>query len=620
MWNWKVKLMKNRYIPLQTASIIALAALVAMPAAADNRAGGALSADVIQKQITYLASDELRGRGSGEPGNEKAARFIAEEFRHAGLKPLGTGAQRDPNAAMDGSGYFQPFRFIAGRAVGHGCRLQAEFKGSWHGYQAGHDFEPSSISGGGSAEGEVVFAGFGIRAPDAKHDDYAGLAVKGKIVLLLAGNPKDDPHSPLAEFSGIRRKALTARELGAAAVLVVSPVKSDAQGSPGTEFFDASDAGLPVLKLKHNIATDWLSTAGKSLGDLERQANDEKSVSTPAGISVRLAADVKKVEKVTANVVGMLEGSDPALKNEYVIIGAHLDHLGMGGPGSLDRSNKPAIHHGADDNASGSAGVMSLAHWFGSRAEKPKRSLIFMCFSGEELGLFGSDFYAKHAIIPIEKTAAMINMDMIGRLRENKLIVIGSGTAKEWDGLLTEANRSAGFQLARSEDGFGASDQQSFYSKNVPVLFFFTGSHSDYHTSTDTADKINAEGEVKVLAMVAYCMETIANSPERPTFQKIDVPTPGGSPGFRVYFGSIPDYAAQVVGVQLNGVREKSPAAKAGLKAGDIIVKFGDTTVKGIQDYTLALQNYKPGDEVDVVVQRGGQTLTLHARLIARPE
>jgi aminopeptidase YwaD len=263
---------------------------------------------------------------------------------------------------------------------------------------------------------------------------------------------------------------------------------------------------------------------------------------------------------------------------------------------------------------------MALARWFGARPEKPKRSLIFMCFSGEELGLLGSDYYAKHPIIPIEKTAAMVNMDMIGRLRENKLIVIGSGTAKEWDALLTDANRSAGFTLARSDDGFGASDQQSFYSKNVPVLFFFTGSLSDYHNSTDTADKINAEGEVKVLTMVAACTETIANAPTRPTFQKINVPTPGGSPGFRVYFGSIPDYAAQVEGVQLNGVREKSPAAKAGLKAGDIIVKFGKTTVKGIQDYTLALQDYTPGDEVDIIVKRGVETLTLHAKLAARPE
>ncbi len=612
--------MKHRNSALIRLSAILLASLAGSPSLADNRAGSGLSAEVIRKQVAYLASDELKGRGSGEPGNEKAARFVADEFRSAGLKPAGTSAQRDAGAPMDGSGYYQPFRFVAGRAVGRNNKLQAQLQGTWHGYKSGQEFEASSVSGAGVAEGELVFAGFGIRAPSANHDDYAGVDVKGRIVMLLAGNPKDDPHSPLSEFAGIRRKALTARELGAAAVLVVPAAKSDAQGTPATNFSDASDAGLPVLRLKRSVASAWLEGAGKSLSDLERQANDEKPVSTATSISVRLAADVKKVEKVTANVIGVLEGSDPALKNEYLVIGAHLDHLGMGGSGSLDRSSKPAIHHGADDNASGTAGVMALARWFASRGDRPKRSLVFMCFSGEELGLFGSDFYAKHPIIPIDRTAAMINMDMIGRLRENKLIVIGSGTAKEWDSLLTDANRSSGFQLARSDDGFGASDQQSFYSKNVPVLFFFTGSHAEYHTSADTVDKINAEGEVKVLAMVADCAEKIADMPVRPAFQKINVPSPGGSPGFRVYFGSIPDYAAQVEGVQLNGVREKSPAAKAGLKAGDIIVKFGDTTVKSVQDYTLALQNYKPGDEVDIVVQRGGQTLTLHAKLAARPE
>ena len=214
----------------------------------------------------------------------------------------------------------------------------------------------------------------------------------------------------------------------------------------------------------------------------------------------------------------------------------------------------------------------------------------------------------------------MINMDMVGRLRDNKLIAIGSGTAKEWDPLLDSLNRTAGFTLSRSMDGFGASDQQSFYNKNIPVLFFFTGSHAQYHTPEDTIDLINAPGEAKVLALVAECAERIADSPDRPTYQKVSVTGGGGSPGFRVYFGSIPDYAAMVEGVQLNGVREGSPADKAGLKAGDIIVKFGDLTVKSVQDYTVALSGHKPGDVVKVVVQRGKETLTLTATLAARPE
>jgi hypothetical protein len=272
---------------------------------------------------------------------------------------------------------------------------------------------------------------------------------------------------------------------------------------------------------------------------------------------------------------------------------------------------------------------MELARYFGTPSgratsgapARPKRSLIFICFSGEELGLFGSEHYVKHPIEPLAQTAAMLNMDMIGRLRDNKLIVIGTGTAKEWDSLLDETNRTAGFALAKSESGFGASDQQSFYTANIPVLFFFTGTHSDYHTPTDTADKINAEGESRVLQLVAACAEQVANAPGRPTFQHITAPDrTAPSRGFRVYFGSVPDYAANVEGVQLNGVREGSPAEKAGLKAGDIIIKFGDRTIKNVYDYTYALQDHKPGDVVDVVVKRSGAQVILQVTLIARPE
>ncbi len=257
---------RTERLPASLFAALALAALAAVPALArDGRDRLAFSADLIQKQIAYLASDELRGRGSGEPGNEKAAQFIAQEFARAGLKPLGTGKQRDPSASMDGSGYYQPFRFVAGRVVGKGNFLETEVGGKTQQYRTGQDFEPSGVSGGGKAAGEILFVGYGIRAPQANHDDYAGLDVKGKVVLLLAGNPNNDPHSALAEHSDIRRKALTARELGAPAVLVILPKNSDAQGPSRFEFADASDAGLPVLRIRHTIAENWLQAAGKDL-------------------------------------------------------------------------------------------------------------------------------------------------------------------------------------------------------------------------------------------------------------------------------------------------------------------------------------------------------------------
>jgi aminopeptidase YwaD len=624
---------------------VLLGALLTSPSlAADGVGRHALSPESIKAEITYLASDPLKGRLTGEPGNEMAARYIAQEFARDGLKPLGTARQRDPNVPLDGSGYYQPFTFIAGRAVGKGCSLEfgresragsgdiassAFHPTGWQKMRLHEDYEISGISGGGNAVGELVFVGYGIRAPQANHDDYANLDIKGKVVLLLSGSPKEDPHSPLADFADVRRKALAARELGAAAIIVVLPTSATTFPHPRFEFADASDTGLPVLRMRRNTAVELLKANHLDLAGLVADADAEKFVSADTHCAVRLTADVHKVTKVSANIVGMIEGSDPTLKNETVVIGAHMDHWGMGGPGSLAKSDAPAIHHGADDNASGTAGVMELARYFGtpsgrdaaSAPVRPKRSLVFICFSGEELGLFGSDHYVKHPVVPLAQTVAMLNMDMVGRLRDNKLIVIGSGTAKEWDSLLEETNRTAGFALAKSESGFGASDQQSFYTQNVPVLFFFPGTHSDYHTPTDTADKINAEGEAHVLQLVAACAEEIADNPVRPTFQRIKTSEQNAaSRGFRVYFGSVPDYAANVVGVQLNGVREGSPAEKGGLKAGDIIVKFGDRTIKNVYDYTYALQDHKPGDVVDVVVKRGGETVTLQVTLTARPE
>lgn len=589
-----------------------------------DRATPSFSAEAIQAQINYLASNELRGRESGTPGNETAARFIAAEFKKYGLKPIGAGKQKDETAKADGSGYFQPFRFLAGRAIGKNSLLEVTLNGKAERFRANQDFEPSAVSESGKAEGSLVFAGYGIHAPQENHDDYAGLDVKGKVVLLLAGGPTNLPD----RLSNIYKKAIDARDLGASAVLVVLPKNSDVQGNGAPGLGDPASASIPVLRVKYVLAEEWLKAAGKDLGTLQMNANDQQIVSADLNIPARVAADVRKIERVSANIVGLIEGSDPVLKKEYVVIGAHMDHLGMGGPGSLDRSGKPAIHPGADDNASGTSGILQLAAAFGKPAGSPgvptspfKRSVVLICFSGEEKGLLGSAHYTQDPILPLDKTVAMLNMDMVGRLRDDKLVIIGSGTAKEWPELLQETNRETGFKLSFNESGFGGSDHQSFYLKNIPVLFFFTDTHKEYHTPQDTADTVNSAGEARVLRMVAACAEKIADAPERPTFQQVKTADRNApSRGFRVYFGSIPDYASNVEGVLLNGTREGSPAEKAGLKAGDILIKFGEKTVKNIQDYALALQDYKPGDTVHVVVKRGDRTLTLVVTLEARKE
>lgn len=580
---------------------------------AGSAAPARIDESLLRGRIELLASDALAGRASGTPGNEQAARALARAFRSAGLKPIGTSRQVEPGAALDGSGYFQPFDFTAGLARGSGNALEAEFAGRKVAYAVDTEFEPAGISGSGRAEGALFFAGYGIQSKDPARDDFQNADVRGKVLLLLAGWPDNDPRSPLAEFAGIHRKAIVARDRGAAAMLLVLPADSRPPSVGAEE--GIADEGLPIFLVRRSVAQEWLSSAGRSLGEVET-ALAHAPAAFPLPVKVRLSANVEKVRKPTANVVGLLEGSDPALRDEVVVIGAHFDHLGMGGASSLSESREPAVHHGADDNASGAAGVAALAEEF-SAGPRPRRSLLFIAFTGEELGLLGSSWYVKHPAVPLARTVAMINMDMIGRLRDGKLTVIGSGTSPAWDALLDAVNSEAKLQLARTAGGFGASDQQSFYAAKVPVLFFFTGVHADYHRPSDTADKINIEGEARVLEFVASCARRIGDGPERPAYREGAAGPSPGATSFKVFLGTIPDYSVEAEGVQLSGVREGSPAQKAGLAAGDVIVKFGDQSVRNVEDYAVALGGHRPGDVVPIVVRRAGRTLTLTATLEA---
>jgi hypothetical protein len=547
----------------------------------------------LQPHIAYLASDKLQGRGSGEKGNEIAAAYIANAFKKTKLKPVGTGKANDPDAKLDGSGYFQPFRFPAGVAKGSDNRLQATWPGGTKRYSNGNEFEVHPLSGKGKASGEVVFVGYG------RTEDYAAVDAKGKVVLALAGSPAGAAGPANITIPG---KAAIARDKGAVAVVVIpttdDPLRFDSTGSN-------ADVGLPLVLVRRNIAEAWLKAVDKGL--------DAAPSATP--LRITLTTDVERVTKVTANVLGLLEGSDPTLKNEIIVVGAHMDHLGMGGVHSLDSSGKPAIHHGADDNASGTAGVLALAEYFAKQKTRPKRSILFMAFSGEELGLLGSAHYVKNPVLPLDKTVAMVNMDMIGRMQNNRLTVIGTGTSPAWNSLVDELNTGAKFELGRNESGFGGSDHQSFYNAKVPVLFFFTGLHADYHRPSDTAEKINTADAARVVTFVAQATDRIATMPERPAYQQVTTATAPQRSVARASLGSIPEYGGNVVGVLLGGVREGSPAEKAGLKAGDIIIQFGERTIRNIEEYTAALGEAKPGDVVKIVVKRGNETVTLTATL-----
>jgi hypothetical protein len=319
----------------------------------------------------------------------------------------------------------------------------------------------------------------------------------------------------------------------------------------------------------------------------------------------------------TQNVVALLPGRDPTLREQFVIVGAHFDHLGTSTEGALDPDDRTAVRLGADDNASGTAAVMELARLF-ARAPA-RRSIIFANFTGEEEGLLGSQYLVEHLPVTLDSVDAMLNFDMVGRLRNDRLIVYGVATAKELPALLDSANNATSrLHIAAQGDGYGPSDQTSFYARGIPVLHFFTDLHDDYHRATDVASKIDAAGEARVVAVAAAVLRAIADRPERLTYVNVPAPvqTMPREGGSEVYLGSIPDMGgSDTPGLKLAGVRAGTPADVAGLKAGDVVVEFGGQPVKDLYEYSNALYSHKPGDEVDIVVLRDGKRLTLHARL-----
>jgi aminopeptidase YwaD len=321
----------------------------------------------------------------------------------------------------------------------------------------------------------------------------------------------------------------------------------------------------------------------------------------------------------TQNVVALLRGRDPVLRDEYVVIGAHFDHLGRSSTFAQDPEAGDAIRNGADDNASGTAAVLDLARLLAPNP--PRRSVIFVNFSAEELGVLGSAWFVNHPPVPIDRIVAMINFDMVGRLRNDKLIVYGTATATELKGILDSANAAAGSAMLRvtgGGDGYGPSDQSSFYAKDIPVLHFFTDLHDDYHRATDDADKINASGEARVVDLALRVARAVGDRPARLTFVRIAPPVRTGmtEEGRQTYLGTVPDMgASETKGLRLTGVRAGSPADLGGLKAGDVIVELGGAPVKDLYSYSDALYAHKPGDVVKIVVMRGGDRLELTVTL-----
>jgi len=593
-----------------------LSSLVALPTARPPaEVVSDLSAARYFEQVKFLSSDEMKGRGDGSPELDKAADYIASQFRTFGLRPMG-----------DDNTYFQKFQLTTGAVLGPNNELEV----NGDKLKINQDFVPIAFSDTASFDGALVFVGYGITAPELHYDDYEGISANGKIVVVLRHEPQEsDPHSPFEGTNFTRHasfvnKAINAKQHGAQGIVFITDLNhEDEQVGSATRTEETDDLGIPAVHAKRAPLLGLFKAAGKDVAAIQKKIDSDlkpQSFDLPDS-RVHISTDVVRTRKTVRNVLAGIPGSDPALKNEWVVVGAHYDHLGLGDRNSLAPSQIGQIHHGADDNASGTSGVLEIARLAAKNKSQWKRSVLLITFAGEELGLLGSSQFVNHPTVPLNNVIGMINMDMIGRINNVRLFVGGVGTSPNFKAWLEEFNQTLHLQLDYSDSGYGASDHMSFNSKKIPVLFFFSGFHTDYHKPTDTYDKINAAGAVKVLSLVYMMADRMGSEPKRLEYTEVQQPTPasaGSGGGYGPYFGSVPDFRDDLKGVLFADVQNNSPAAKAGLKQGDLLVEFDGKPVQNLYDFTYALRSKKVGDIVPVVVKRNGQDVKVNVTLEAR--
>jgi hypothetical protein len=670
-----------------------LVALAVSTAGAAAKAENAAQSEArLRQSVTYLASDELEGRGVGTEGLNKAADFLDGQFADAGLR----------TDLFQGSP-FQEFEITVASELGPASQNRLTLLGPAAGdgpvkrisLKLNETFTPLAIGGTGKFEAPLVFVGYGITAKNLKrgeeplvYDDYAQIDVRDKVVIIVRKEPQQkDAASPFdgarfSEHASFDRKVTNANEHGAAAVIFVNDAVEvakqrealpqalqDSLGklaelrdklsktSPADESYaklaeeaadeakqaaesgrgvaaqgdvllDFAGAGpssrrnLPVYFCTRTTIDEVLQAAGRpDLTTVERQIDGDlvpRSCELP-GWRAQGETNLVESKAKVKNVIAVLDGSGPQA-NETIVIGAHYDHLGYGGAGSLAPWTAE-IHNGADDNASGTAVLLEIARRLATAAEKPNRRLVFIAFTGEERGLLGSAFYTRQPRFPLENTVAMFNLDMVGRLRDDNLAIYGTGTAKEFDPLVQRLAHEYGFKLSKHAGGFGPSDHNSFYAKKIPVLHLFTGNHSDYHRPSDDSDKLNITGMRRIADFMVDVVRATDAGHERPTYVEIrrveqlaDAPE-----GDRPSFGSMPAYPNPAPdGVLLEAVMEGTPADKAGIKGGDVLTKFGDSKITVLEDFESALRKHKPGDKVKVVVRRGKEMIEAEVTLARR--
>jgi len=625
--------------------------------------------------IKYLASDELQGRGVGTDGLNRAAEYVRDEFEKAGLDMTRVEGQAFQTFKMTSrSELGTPNRIQFRSSDGQVFDLEYDKEFRTCGFGSSSPFNGEIVFCGYAIEDEKLkyndFDGIDLKGKVA-------LVLRRVPQQANPHGPFSGPHGGISHHGGLTSKVKNVRDAGAIAMLLINDPytvrKNEAvdkklvdkaagrvleaaeslvavDPTNGSELRTSRDKlaaatdqlqsardeqkasdvdplieldylgrtkknSIPVVHLKQAAGDRLLAALKTNVVDLEASIDSDLKPRSAVlkGWSVDGETSVKRIRAEVKNVIGVLEGEGP-LADETIVIGAHYDHVGMGGEGSLLPGSKD-VHNGADDNASGALALIELARRLTIRGAKLPRRLVFIAFTAEELGLLGSAHYVKQPLFPIENTIAMFNMDMVGRLKDEKLTIFGVGTAPRWKGMLETLGQDHGFQLTLKPDGFGPSDQSSFYAKKIPVLHFFTGSHSDYHRPSDDWQKINVDGIERVIAALEQVVVATAEQAKPPKYLKVARSAGTRRGGSRPYFGSIPDFGSEVEGYAISGVSPDSPADKGGLSGGDAIIKIGKSTVTGLDDFDLALRKLSPGDEVDVVVLRKGKKVNLKVTL-----
>lgn len=569
------------------------------------------SVDSLKKHVAYLASPGLKGRKAGSEGDSLAAKYIRESFLRSGLKPL------------TGNG-LQYFSLVTDVKAGTSNSLKINNIS----YTAGKDFQPFSFSTSDSLSARVIFAGFGItgESDSLKWDDYKGLDIKGNWVLVLRGDPEpDNPSSAFIPMASDRAKALAAKDKGAAGILLVTPSSIDRSDKPIDITFDksVSDAGLPVISVTRKLASQLLNLPATSIDSIEKvMLSGKKPVVFSTNTILTAKTDIIREKAVSRNVAFILKGTDPVLSNEYVLVGAHYDHLGMGGEGSGSRvPDESAIHYGADDNASGVASLLELARYFAANKSLASRSIIFVAFGAEEMGIIGARYFTEHSPVPVKSIKAMINMDMVGRLVEGNSVIniSGTGTSNVTDSLINIYEKNRIFTIKRVPDGYGPSDHAAFYTAGVPVSFITTGAHGDYHTPQDSPDKLNYNGQLQITMFTADLLSGFSKLSKPPVFAEAGTRKEAGHYGrnLKVTLGIMPDVSGAETsgGMKVEGTRKGAPAERAGMLKGDIITAINGMKVGNIYDYMSRLGKLKPGDVVNVEILRNDKTEILIIQL-----